>query len=213
MSKLKVFKLGYNGKILGFRVAVKSNILNGVFDLTTEEAKEIGVDKFYSEKVINLIPQGNLLVSKQEIEQNIIIKDIKGNEAKLKEVINSLSTAKKDKPNKAYEDFAVEKLCTKYIGLGVKQYSAIQYIGVNIYSDIKAHLVNCGYNGNSDIVNKIKDKIDIFFKRRGFEGCDMQGFEDEMSGDEVLDHVFLLVGNSDYVYIKQVADVKNKKAI
>ena len=72
MDELRVFKLGYKGKIIGYRVAVKSDVLKGVYDLTSDEAKAIGIDKFYSEKVINLIPQGHLLVSKQEIEQNII---------------------------------------------------------------------------------------------------------------------------------------------
>lgn len=211
MEELKVFKLGYKGKILGYRVAVKSSVLKGVFDLTSEEAKAIGVDKFYSEKVINLIPQGKLLVSKQEIEQNIIIKDISGNEDKLKQVVNNLNNGTQ-KPNKVYESAVIDKLCKKYMNGKIKQYADIQYIGINIYRDIRGELLSKGYKGSPDIINTIKDKIDIFFARRGFEGCDIKGFEDEMSGDNTLDTVFLLA-NSEYVYLKTVEVSKKSKAV
>lgn len=211
MDELRVFKLGYKGKIIGYRVAVKSDVLKGVYDLTSDEAKAIGIDKFYSEKVINLIPQGHLLVSKQEIEQNIIIKDIKGKEGKLRQVVNNLNNTAQ-KPTKVYESAVIDKLCKKYMDGKIKQYADIQYIGINIYRDIRGELVSKGYKGSPDIINTIKDKIDIFFARRGFEGCDIKGFEDEMSGDDTLDTVFLLA-NSEYVYLKTVEVSKKSKAV
>ncbi len=213
MDTLKVSKLSYKGKVLGCRVAVNHKVIKGVFDIELPLAKELGVVKYYNMGVINLIAQGNLLISKQEIEKNVVIKEINGNEAKLKAVLQEL-----DKTQLNTDDILIskisKKLLTKYRKENkehgtLKTYQGHLYRGIDLYNDIDTELMKAKHNTNNTwgIKNEIAQTIKLEFEKVGFLCFDLLGFEDEMSGDDLLDSIFLFV-NNECALIREIPKTK-----